>query len=116
MEWVRYSPTPESVPPTGPWDRESTSAPSGAFQAAEAEPHAVEVMAAARALLDIDISTAATGRATELVLSNESRNIGHLRRLKIVHAKKRRASPSFGYPASYHATDRAFSYLLPQTR
>jgi hypothetical protein len=115
MEWVRYSPTPESVPPTGPWDRESTSAPSGAFQAAEAEPHAVEVIAAARALLDIDISTA-TGRATELVLSNESRNIGHLRRLKIVHAKKRRASPPFGYLQAIMTTDRAFSYLLPQTR
>lgn len=47
MEWVRYSPTPESVPPTGPWDRERTSAPSGAFQVVDEEPQAVDVIGAA---------------------------------------------------------------------
>jgi hypothetical protein len=55
MEWVRYSPTPDSVPPTGPWDRERTSAPSGAFHVVDDEPQAVDVIGAACAESSNDI-------------------------------------------------------------
>jgi hypothetical protein len=67
MECVRYSPTPDNVPPMGPGDRENTTAPSGTFHVAGDEPHAGSSMAAALATLVVAMLVEITNAAPSAI-------------------------------------------------